>query len=150
MGTIRRFEDLECWQKARKLANAIYALTEQTRLARDFELRDQLQAVAGSVMHNIAEGFDSGTNPEFIRFLKIARRSASEVQSELYLALDRKYVTQEQMVLAYELATEAKQLVNGFIAYLRGHKSASPKQQFKGPSIQRTVEPTIERLNEQH
>jgi len=125
MGTIRRFENLECWQKARKLANAIYDLTEEPRFAKDFRLRDQIQAAAGSVMHNIAEGFDSGYNPEFVRFLKIARRSASEVQSELNLALDRKYVTQEQMDAAYNLATEAKQLMNAFIAYLREHGSAA-------------------------
>ena len=123
MGTIRRFEDLECWQKARKLANAIYDLTEEPRFARDFKLRDQIQGAAGSVMHNIAEGFDAGTNPEFIRFLKMARRSASEVQSELYLAFDRKYVTQEQLDGAYELATESKQLMNAFIGYLRKHRS---------------------------
>jgi len=70
-------------------------------------------------MHNIAEGFDSGTNLEFIRFLKIARRSASEVQSELYLALDRNYINQEELNSAYALATETKRLINGMIAYLR-------------------------------
>ncbi|MGA2624107.1 MAG: four helix bundle protein [Bacteroidota bacterium] len=134
MGTIRHFEDLECWHKARKLANAIYDLTEGTRFAKDFRLRDQIQAAAGSVMHNIAEGFDSGYNPEFIRFLKIARRSASEVQSELNLALDRKYVTQEQMDAVYNLATEAKQLMNAFIAYLREHGSASNKQRSDDPT----------------
>jgi len=63
-------------------------------------------------MHNIAEGFDAGTNLEFIRFLKIARRSASEVQSELYLALDRNYINQDELSLAYNLATETKRLIN--------------------------------------
>ena len=135
MATIRRFEDLEGWQKARKLANVIYDLTEQPRFARDFKLRDQIQGAAGSVMHNIAEGFDSGSNPEFIRFLKMARRSASEVQSELYLALDRKYITREELDVAYNLATEAKQLINAFIAYLRRHKSP--------PTIQRSNNPTM-------
>ena len=80
-------------------------------------------------MHNIAEGFDAGTHPEFIRFLKIARRSASEVQSELYLALDRKYVNQEELIFTYSLATEAKRLINGMIGYLRksdlSHKSTT-------------------------
>ncbi len=73
-------------------------------------------------MHNVAEGFDSGTHAEFIRFLKIARRSASEVQSELYLALDQKYISPEQLTAAYDLATETKRLINGMIAYLRKHK----------------------------
>ncbi len=96
MATIQRFEDLQSWQKARQLANAVYDLTNLPGFAKDFQLRDQIRDAAGSVMHNIAEGFDSGTDPEFIRFLKIARRSASEVQSELYLALDRKYITLER------------------------------------------------------
>jgi len=77
-------------------------------------------------MHNIAEGFDAGTNLEFIRFLKMSRRSASEVQSELYLALDRKYITDENLNTAYSLATEAKRLINGMIAYLR--KSSPPSK----------------------
>ncbi len=74
-------------------------------------------------MHNIAEGFDAGSNPEFMRFLRMSRRSASEVQSELYLALDRKYINEEELSVTYDLATETKRLINGMIAYLR--KSAS-------------------------
>ncbi len=70
-------------------------------------------------MHNIAEGCDSGTDPEFIRFLKMARRSSSEVQSELYLALDRKYITEAELTQAYDQADEAKRLINGLITYLR-------------------------------
>lgn len=123
MAKIERFEDLQSWQKARQLANIIYDLTEHPKFAKDFRLRDQIQDAAGSVMHNIAEGFDAGTNPEFIRFLKMARRSASEAQSELYLALDRNYIIEEELSKAYNLATESKRLINGMIAYLR--KSSS-------------------------
>lgn len=119
MAKIERFEDLQSWQKARQLTNLIYDLTEHPGFCRDYHLRGQIQDAAGSVMHNIAEGFDAGTNPEFIRFLKISRRSASEVQSELYLALDRKYVSQNEPVSAYNLATETKRLINGMIGYLR-------------------------------
>jgi four helix bundle protein len=122
MAKIERFEDLQSWQKARRLANRVYDLSRQTRFARDFNLRGQIQDAAGSVMHNIAEGFDAGTRPEFIRFLKIARRSASEVQSELYLALDREYITPQELAEAYGLATETKRLINGMIAYLRKSK----------------------------
>jgi four helix bundle protein len=122
MTKIKRFEDLLSWQKARQTANVIYDLTEHPKLSKDFRLSGQIQGAAGSVMHNIAEGFDSGTNPEFIRFLKLARRSASEVQSELYLALDRKYITQDELTTAYNLATETKQLINGMIKYLRSSK----------------------------
>jgi four helix bundle protein len=124
VATIQRFEDLQSWQKARQLANAVYELTNQSRFAKDFQLRGQIRDAAGSVMHNIAEGFDSGTDPEFIRFLKIARRSASEVQSELYLALDRQYLTPAELKTAYDLATEAKRLINGMIAYLRKQSSS--------------------------
>ena len=119
MATIKRFEDLQCWQKGRVLTNMIYDLTEHSKFSKDFRLCGQIQDAAGSVMHNIAEGFDSGTNPEFIRFLKMSRRSASEVQSELYLALDRKYINQNELTSAYDLATETKKLINGLIGYLR-------------------------------
>jgi four helix bundle protein len=122
MPKIQRFEDLQSWQKARQLANAVYELTRQSAFAKDFELRDQIRDAAGSVMHNIAEGFDAGTRAEFVRFLKIARRSASEAQSELYLALDQKYITPEQLKSTYDLATEAKRLINGMITYLRKPK----------------------------
>ena len=125
MAKIERFEDLQSWQKARQLVNLIYDFTEQSKFAKDFQLKGQVQDAAGSIMHNIAEGFDAGTNPEFIRFLKISRRSASEVQSELYLALDRKYITQTELTTAYNLATETKRLINGMISYLR--KSKPPK-----------------------
>ncbi len=122
MAKIERFEDPQSWQKARQLTNAIYDLTEHQNFAKDFQLRNQIRDAGGSVMHNLAEGFDSGTNPEFARFLKIARRSASEVQSELYLALDRAYITQEELAAAYDNATQAKRLINGMIAYLRRRK----------------------------
>ncbi len=69
-------------------------------------------------MRNIAEGFDSGADPEFARFLKIARRSTSEVQSQLHLALDRHYITEQQRQTAHNLATEVKRLINGLINYL--------------------------------
>lgn len=126
MTKINRFEDLQSWQKARQLANYIYDLTERPKFSKDFKLRDQIQGAAGSVMHNIAEGFDSGTNPNFIRFLEMSRRSASEVQSELHLALDRKYITDENLNAAYSLATESKRLINGMIGYLR--KSSPPSK----------------------
>ena len=90
MSKINRFEDLQSWQKARLLTNQVYNLTRQRDFSRDYGLRDQIRQAAGSTMHNIAEGFEAGSDAEFSRFLKIARRSASEVQSQLYLALDLK------------------------------------------------------------
>lgn len=123
MAKITRFEDLQAWQKARQLTNSVDDLAFGAKFVRDIYLRDQIRGAAGSVMHNIAEGFDSGSGPEFIRFLKMARRSASEVQSELYQALDRKHISEQERCRAHDLATEAKRLINGLIAYLRKRKS---------------------------
>jgi four helix bundle protein len=124
MTAIKNFEDLDCWKKARELAGYVYNLTRKEKFSRDFGLRDQIQRAAG-VMRNIAEGFESGYNPEFIRFLKMARRSAGEVQSELYLALDAVYITEDELKKAYALAAESKKLINGLITYLAKRKPTS-------------------------
>ncbi len=121
---IERFEDVQGWKEARVLANLVYDATDKGPFAKDLGLRDQIRDAAGSVMHNIAEGFDAGRDTEFIPFLKYARRSASEVQSESYLALDRCYVTQEQFETIYAQATKTKKLINAFIAYLRQSKES--------------------------
>ena len=118
MGTVKNFEELRAWQKARESASNIYGLTRNPKFSRDFGLRDQIQRAAGSVMHNIAEGFEAGYDPEFVRYLRIARRSAGEVQSQLYLALDAGYITGEELRQAYALMVESKRLINGMIAYL--------------------------------
>ena len=120
---IERFEDSHAWQEARILANLIYDTTDQGAFAKDFGLRNQIRQATDSVMHNIAEGFDAGMDSEFIPFLKYARRSASEVQSECYLALDRHYITQEKFQIIYDQATKTKKLINAFVAYLRKSKT---------------------------
>ncbi len=116
---ITRFEDLQAWQQGRVLANLVYDATDQGNFAKDFRLRDQIRGAAGSVMHNCAEGFDSGFDNEFAVFLKYARRSASEVQSEIYLVLDRKYVDESTFKQIYDKATK---IINALIAYLRKSK----------------------------
>jgi four helix bundle protein len=125
MPTIKNFEDLDSWKKARELAGYVYALTRKEKFSRDFGLSNQIQRAAGSVMHNIAEGFEAGYDAEFIRFLKMARRSAGEVQSELYLALDALYITEDELKKGYNLATESKKLINGLITYLAKRKPTS-------------------------
>ena len=120
---IERFEDIKAWQAARVLANLVYDAIDSGNIARDFGLRDQIRGAAGSVMHNIAEGFESGSDADFIRFLKYARHSASEVQSEGYLALDRIYITEQQFQSIYDKATDAKKLINAFIGYLGRHSA---------------------------
>lgn len=118
---IEKFEDIRAWQEARNLVKMIYLLTDEGKLAKDFGLRDQLRRAAVSAMANIAEGFDCDSNIEFARFLGIARRSAVEVQSLLYAALDVGYITQEQFRTHYEQAGKTKSLISAF-------KSAMPKK----------------------
>ena len=115
---ITRFEDIEAWQLARQLTNQIYALTKETKFASDYGLKDQIRRAAGSVMHNIAEGFDSGSNAEFVRFLRYAQRSCTEVQSQLYVALDQRYITETQFQDTYSLAAQTRSKIGGFIRYL--------------------------------
>jgi len=116
---IERFEDIEAWKAARRLAGSVYAVSKKIDLAKDFGLKDQLQRAAVSIMANIAEGFDSRSDQEFIRFLSYAFRSASELQSHLYIALDQGYISQEQFDQLYTEAVGVKKLLNGFIRYLQ-------------------------------
>lgn len=115
---IERFEEIEGWQIARELTQLVYKVTTKGEFAKDYGLKDQIQRASGSVMHNIAEGFDGGSNSEFIKFLRYSQRSASEVQSELYVALDQRYLSQEKFQELYALAAHAKAKIGGFIAYL--------------------------------
>ena len=114
MAMISRFEDIQTWQEARQLVKMVYDLTGSGALARDFGLRDQIQRASISSMTNIAEGFDCESKVEFARFLGIARRSAVEVQSLLYAALDIEYITKAQFDEYYEQARKTKALIGGF------------------------------------
>jgi four helix bundle protein len=100
------FEDIEAWQLGRKLTKYVYAITKENPFARDYGLCDQIRRAAGSAVHNIAEGFDSGSDADFVRFIRYAQRSCTEVQSELYVALDQKYITTQQFQNLYELAKQ--------------------------------------------
>ena len=125
---IERFEDIEASQLARKLASKVYGLTKKTKFARDFGLKRQIQDAAGSSMHNIAEGFDSETNPEFVRFLRYAKRSCTEVQSELYVALDQQYITNTEFQDVYDHAGRTRAAIRGFIKYLLTYKQGQQKK----------------------
>ncbi len=115
---IERFEDIDAWKLARELTRKVYKLTKKPDFAKDYGLKNQIRDAAGSSMHNIAEGFDSETNPEFIRFLRYAKRSCTEVQSELYVALDEKYIPSDEFKETYELAGQTRATIRGFINYL--------------------------------
>jgi four helix bundle protein len=114
-----RFEDLECWSLARELAQAIYGVTAKPPFSRDFSLKDQIRRAAGSVMHNVAEGFDSGSNDEFVRFLRYSQRSCTELQSQLYLAFDCEYIGEEAFGRLYEQSSTVHNKIGALIRYLR-------------------------------
>src|SRR5688572_14524204 len=105
MTAITKFEDIQAWRTARELTNMIYALTNQNGFNRDFGLRDQIRRSAVSVMSNIAEGFESRTDSQFINYLGMSRASAGETRAQLYIAFDQKYVTETQFKETYTLAS---------------------------------------------
>ena len=119
MVKISRFEDIDAWKEARKLVNCIYSFIRKSSFAKDFALRDQTIRAAISSLSNIAEGFDSATDQQFIQFLIYSRRSCSEVQSHLYVALDNKYINQSEFDKAYSQAETTRKLCSGFVTYLR-------------------------------
>jgi four helix bundle protein len=130
MATITRFENLDIWKEARKLSREIYLITlNNSDFKNDFRFRDQIRASSGSIMDNIAEGFERNGNLEFRQFLSVAKGSAGETRSQLYRALDFNYITQEVFEV---LKTDSENLsgkINNFITYLN-------KKEFKGTKFQ--------------
>ena len=116
---ITRFEDIEAWKVARSLVGSAYGVTSSGPFSGDTALRKQMIRCAASAMANIAEGFDSGSDPEFIRFLRIAQRSATEFQSHLYIASDRGYLDSDSFESLYGVAASLKRLIGGFIRHLK-------------------------------
>ena len=118
MTAITQFEEIEAWKTARQLTNMVYALSNKEGFNRDFGLRDQIRRASVSVMSNIAEGFESRTDVQFINFLGMARASAGEVRAQLYIALDQHYITEEQFKEAYAIAEKSARQIAKFISYL--------------------------------
>jgi four helix bundle protein len=116
MAGVKRFEDLMAWQKARELTKAIYLATKQDDFARDYGLASQIQRAAVSIMSNIAEGFERGSNSELHRFLFIAKASCAEVRSQLYIALDIRYISADEFQNLQAKAQEVARLVGGLRA----------------------------------
>lgn len=117
---VKRFEDLEAWKAARRLVRFVYKLTARELFARDFGLRDQIQRAAVSAMNNSAEGFERGSNKDFVKFLFIAKGSAGEVRSMLYVALDQSYISQQDFDEGMKLCIETSRTIWGLIKVLRG------------------------------
>lgn len=116
---IERFEDIKAWQEARVLVKMIYNATRSDRdFTGDYRFREQIQGASVSIMSNIAEGFSRRTTKEFVQFLFIAKGSAAEVQSQLYVALDQSYINGEKFDEFYSQSDEVARLISGFISYL--------------------------------
>jgi four helix bundle protein len=129
MATIKRFEDLECWQEARKLVNMVYkAVNENKNFQKDFRMSGQITGGAISVMNNIVEGWASQSNNEFIRFLTYSRRSCAETQSCLYIALDQRYISEITFKEIYDHGLKTIKIIDGLLRYLRSQRSKQTKR----------------------
>ena len=118
MATIKRFEDLEVWKIARAINIEIHLLIRTTPLAKDFALRDQISRSAGSILDNIAEGFERGGGKEFIQFLSISKASSAEVKSQLYRCADNEYISKEKFDQLYQQIDNLCARIYSLIKYL--------------------------------
>lgn len=130
MSKIDSFEDLKVWQSARSLAKEIYELTNNTTFSKDYSLRDQINRSTGSIMDNIAEGFERGGNKEFIQFLSFSKGSCGETRSQIIRAFDHNHIDQNKLDEIRDKCIEISKQLNGFMKYLksselRGHKYIS-------------------------
>jgi four helix bundle protein len=125
MSTFQSFEEIEAWQKARGLTREIYEISNQGLFSKDFGLRDQIRRASVSIMANIAEGFERSGTGEFVQFLAIAKGSAGEVKTHLYVAFDQGYISKETFERLFVLSAETGRLIGGLMNYLR-------KSQLKG------------------
>lgn len=116
-----RFEDLRAWKTARKLTNCVYALTKTEDFDSDWALKDQIRRAAISVMSNISEGFESRTRPRFIDLLGRAKASAGEVRSQLLIAYDQGYLSEEEFSETSDLADKVSRQLYHLIRHLESH-----------------------------
>jgi four helix bundle protein len=135
MPTITRFEEIEAWKTARELTRMVYRYADQGRIAKDFGLRNQIQRASVSVMSNIAEGFESRTQAQFLEYSGRAQASAGEVRCQLYVALDLGYLTREQIEQVFDLADKSSRQIARFMSYLETHPQ-SRRVRDKGPEYE--------------
>ncbi len=119
MATITKFEDIIAWQKAREFCKSIFKITGNTEFSKEFRFKSQINASAGSIMDNIAEGYEREGNKEFLQFLSYSKSSLAESKSQIYRAFDRNYLTKEEFECVLNEANELKLIINGFMVYLR-------------------------------
>lgn len=137
MATIKKFEDILSWQKARDLTREIYTATKKDEFSKDFALKDQIRRAAISITSNIAEGFERDGSREFVQFLSHAKVSCGEVRSQLYLALDAGYLKEDEWKTLHQSCLEISRLIDSFSNYLRD-------TEIKGSKFKKTpaTEPT--------
>ena len=127
MGKIEEFEDLQIWQEARDICKEVWNFIESTPLGKDYRLKDQMNGSSGSIMDNIAEGFERNGNREFLHFLSTAKASCGELRSQLYRCLDRKYIDQNTFdKMVYKTKTEGKK-IGAFMRYLKNSERKGSK-----------------------
>src|SRR5947209_11372727 len=124
---VKVFEDLEVWKEARRLTQRIYQLTKNENFLKDFPLRDQIRRAAISIMSNIAEGFERGGNQEFVQFLYIAKSSCGEARSQLYVALDQKYLEQNKVASLLIILKRLSVMIKHLIDHLKRSGLRGPK-----------------------
>lgn len=118
MATYKYFTEMEVWQRSRTLSNDVFKYTVRGAFLRDFSLRDQINRACGSIMDNIAEGFERSSKNEFVNALSYSKGSCGEVISQLYRALDREYISIDEFNRLKDEAESIGRMLNGFIAYL--------------------------------
>ena len=128
---IKSFEEIESWKSARELTKEIYSITRTENFSKDWGLKDQIRRASISIMANTAEGYDSGSDKSFINFLNYAYRSASEVQSPLYIALDQKYIPERKFDELFSECNKIKNLIGGLIKYLSKKSTKNHGQRTK-------------------
>src|SRR5512133_781412 len=121
MSTIPRFEEIDAWITVRELTRMIYEFTDRGNFAKDFGLKNQIQRASVSIMSNIAEGFESRTQPQFLGYLGHAKASAGEVRCQLYIAKDLNYLDQEQFKRVFDLADKTSRQIYRFMSYIETH-----------------------------
>jgi four helix bundle protein len=128
MATIKHFEDIESWKKAREVCKYIGKLIDSGRFGKSFRLIAQIEGSSGSIMDNIAEGFERGTKSEFIQFLGYAKGSYGELRSQLYRAMDRDYLTQDEFLHLKEEVMMISSLLQRLISYLQQSEIAGVRR----------------------
>lgn len=118
MAKIEKFEDLEIWNLSREICRDIEILFETTSLGKRFSLKDQMDRSSGSIMDNIAEGFERNGNREFINFLSFSKGSCGELKSQLYRALDKNIITNEEFQATAVKIELVKNKIGAFMKYL--------------------------------